>query len=118
MDKKLYDSEWRLMELVWEDEPVTARELSLTAAARLGWNKNTTYTVLKKLVEKEAIRRAEPGFLCTSLVGREEARRAETDSLIRKLYGGSRKALFSSLVQDERLSDEELLELRRLLDQR
>ena len=50
MEKHLFDSELRLMELLWEQEPISAKELSLVAAARLNWNKNTTYTVIKKLV--------------------------------------------------------------------
>ena len=116
MDNKLFDSEFRLMELVWEKEPVSAKELSLVAAEQFGWNKNTTYTVLKKLVDKRVIERSEPGFMCTSLVARENVRRAETERLIQKLYGGSRQALFSSLLEDEPLSKEEINELRKLID--
>lgn len=59
---KLYDSEWKLMEILWEGEPVSARDLAVLAAERIGWNKNTTYTIIKKLVEKGVIRREEPGL--------------------------------------------------------
>ena len=45
---KLFDSELKLMELVWASEPIKAKQLSLTAADKFGWKKNTTYTVLKK----------------------------------------------------------------------
>ena len=116
--KKLYDSEFKLMELIWEREPVSAKELSLLAANRVGWNKNTTYTVIKKLVEKGVVNRGEPGFICTSLVKREEVRRTETENLIQKLYHGSKKALFSALLEDEPLSEEELSELRRMIEKR
>ena len=118
MQKKLFDSEWKLMELLWDREPVSARELSLIAAREIGWNKNTTYTVIKKLVEKGVIARSEPGFMCTSLVNRDEVRRAETESLIDRLYNGSRKALFSALLEDEQLSAQDIDELRRLLEKR
>jgi predicted transcriptional regulator len=116
MENRLFDSELKLMELVWETEPVSAKQLSLTAAERFGWNKNTTYTVLKKLVEKRVISRGDPGFMCNSLIGREDVRRAETETLIKKLYGGSRKALFSSLLEDETISADELDELKRLIE--
>ena len=86
MDAKLFDGELKLMELVWRHEPVSAKELSVMAAEAIGWNKNTTYTVLKKLAAKGVIRRADPGFICTALVRREEVARAETESLIQKLY--------------------------------
>lgn len=116
MENRLFDGELKLMELVWETEPVSAKQLGLTAAERFGWNKNTTYTVLKKLVEKKALRRNEPGFMCSSLVGRDDVRRAETARFIQKLYGGSRKSLFSSLLNDEPLSEKELDELRRMIE--
>lgn len=113
---KLYDSELRLMELLWEHDGCTAKELSLLAAEAIGWNKNTTYTVLKKLVEKGAVGRGEPGFRCTALIGRTEVAKEETEGLIRKLYGGSRKAFFAAFLQQERLSENELDELRAMID--
>lgn len=116
MEKYIYDSELKLMELVWQREPVTAKELSLLAADVLGWNKNTTYTVLKKLVGKEFVERGEPGFVCTALVKREDVQRAETRSLIDKLYSGSRKAFLAAFLEDEPLSREEIEQLRKLID--
>ena len=61
---KLFDSEWKVMEVLWQDGDTTAKELSLRLADSAGWNKNTTYTVIKKCVEKGAIERREPNFLC------------------------------------------------------
>lgn len=113
---KLYDSELRLMELLWEHDGCTAKELALLAAETIGWNKNTTYTVLKKLVEKGAVERSEPGFRCAALIGRTEVAKEETEGLIRKLYGGSRKAFFAAFLQQERLSENELDELRAMID--
>lgn len=118
METKLFDSEWKLMELLWAHEPVTAKELSLLAAEAVGWNKNTTYTVIKKLIDKGAVERREPGFQCVSLVKKEDARRRETQTLLHKLYNGSRKALFSALLSEEPLSQDELSELRALLEGR
>lgn len=116
MKLHLFDSELRLMELVWEKEPVSARELSLLAAGALDWNKNTTYTVLKKLVEKGYVQRTEPNFVCTSLIQKKQVARDETDSLIQKLYGGSKKAFFAAFLEEERLSEGELQELRELIE--
>ena len=117
MDAKLFDGELKLMELVWRHEPVSAKELSVMAAEAIGWNKNTTYTVLKKLAAKGVIRRADPGFI-TALVRREEVARAETESLIQKLYAGSRKAFFAAFLQQESLTPEELAELKDLIERR
>lgn len=112
----LFDSELRLMELLWAQAPVSARALSLAAADSLGWNKNTTYTVLKKLVDKGFVQRQEPNFICVPLIDRKQVAREETDSLIRKLYGGSKKAFFAAFLEEEQLSDRELQELRALID--
>ncbi len=116
--QKLFDSEMKVMEILWENEPVTAKEISLIAAEAIGWNKNTTYTIIKKLEGKGFLKREEPGFLCTSLVSREEIRRSETQTLVDKLFGGSKKALFSALLADEKLSADDLKELREMIEKR
>jgi BlaI family transcriptional regulator, penicillinase repressor len=113
---KLFDAEIRLMEFVWQHAPVTAKELCRIAAEEIGWNKNTTYTVLKKLVEKEAVQRSEPNFMCTALITREQVGTAETKRLIDKLYEGSAKAFLVSFLQKEKLSANELAELKDIID--
>ena len=118
MEQKLFDSELKVMELIWEREPISAKSVSLLAADRYGWNKNTTYTVIKKLEAKGMLHREEPGFVCTSLISRDEVCRTETQGLIDKLFGGSRKALFSALLEDESISAEELDELRTMIERK
>ena len=118
MDKKLFDSELKIMQLIWQNEPVSAKKVSLLADDAFGWNKNTTYTVLKKLEAKGFLKREDPGFLCTSLVSLDEVRREETRGLIDKLFGGSKRALFSALIEDENLSDEDIAELRSMIEKR
>jgi predicted transcriptional regulator len=113
---KLFEAELRLMEIVWAHAPVTAKELSLLAAGEIGWNKNTTYTVLKKLVEKKAVWRSEPNFLCTALITREQVGTAETRKLIDRLYDGSSKAFLAAFRQKEKLSQSELAELKDIID--
>ena len=118
MKEKLFDSEAKVMEIIWENTPISAKEVSLIAAKTIGWNKNTTYTVIKKLIEKKAIERNEPNFICTSLVKKDDVRRTETASLLGRLFNGSKKALFSALLEDEDLSAEDLDELRAMIDKR
>lgn len=117
MDKiKLFDGELKLMELLWEHEGATAKELSLLAAEKTGWNKNTTYTVIKKLIAKGAVKRGEPGFICRSLIGREDVGREEARAVLHSFFGGSLKAMFSSFMAEGALSDEEASELRRMIE--
>lgn len=118
MEIKLFDSEIKVMELVWKNQPVSAKQLSLIANEEIGWNKNTTYTVIKKLEAKGYIKRSEPGFMCTALITKEDVQKAETNGLISRLFGGSKKALFSALLEDEKLSNEDIEDLRKMIDQR
>ena len=113
---KVYDSEIKLMDIVWQHEPISAKEISLIAASEIGWNKNTTYTVLKKLIDKGYLNREEPGFVCTSLIQKSEIQKSEVKGLAERLFAGSKKAMFSALLEDEPLSSDEIEALRALID--
>ena len=115
---KLFDSEMKIMELIWRKEPVSAKELSLIAQDEIGWNKNTTYTVIKKAIGKGYVKREDPDFICTSLISKEEVRGIETRSLVDRLFGGSKKALFSALLEDEELTEKDIAELREMIEKR
>ncbi len=116
--KKLFDSELKIMDIIWDKEPVSAKEISLIAAETEGWNKNTTYTVIKKLIGKKAVLRTEPNFICTSLLKKEEVQRAETMGLINRLYNGSKTAFFSAFLNEKNLSGEELEALKEMIEKR
>lgn len=118
MKEKLFDSEAKVMEIIWEKSPISAKDISLIATEKVGWNKNTTYTVIKKLEAKGFIRREDPGFICTPLVSQSQMQKVEVASLVKKIFGGSRKALFSALLEDEPLTEEEIRELHKLIDKR
>ena len=92
--------------------------MSDAVAAVIKYIKRATEDEIKKLEAKGFIRRDEPGFICTALVSQEEVQKTEAKSLLDKVFGGSRKALFSALLEDEKLSDKEIKELRDLIDKR
>lgn len=114
--EKLYDSELRVMEPLWADGPTSAGELAKRLAASCGWNRNTTYTVIKKLVDKGAVSRSDPGFLCTPLISREDVQRLETDSLITRLFGGSKTQFLSAFLSEEQLTQSEAQQLRAIIE--
>ena len=113
---KLYDSELKVMEPLWEDGPQTAGALAKRLADAWSWNRNTTYTVIKKLIDKGAVARSDPGFVCAPLVTREEVQRAETDSLITRLFGGSKAQFLSAFFSEGELTPAEARQLRDLID--
>ena len=64
MSVKLHDSELKIMNVLWKDGDLTAKQISTILGEQIGWNQNTTYTVIKKCIAKGAIERREPNFVC------------------------------------------------------
>ena len=114
---KLFDSEWKVMDELWDNGDLSAKELAQRMNARTGWNKNTTYTVIKKCVDKGAIERREPNFLCHALLSRREARREETQALVDRAFDGSAELLMASLLGREQVSQQTLARLRRMIEE-
>ena len=113
---KLFDSEIKIMEVLWREGDVTAKYIAEVLAREVGWNKNTTYTLIKRCIGKCAIERIEPNFICHPLIPRETVQNAETDELINRLYGGSADMLFAALLGRKGLSEEQIEKLRRMVD--
>ena len=113
---KLFDSEWKVMEVLWQKNDRTAKEISLLLADSIGWNKNPTYTVIKKCIDKGAIERREPNFVCHAAITKRQAQKEEADSLVDKVFGGSAELLFASILSDRSLSKDELARLRALVE--
>ena len=116
MDVKLFDSELKVMDVLWREGNVPTRRVAAELTEKFGWNVNTTYTLIKRCIKKGAVERSEPGFVCRALVPREEVQQAETDELINKLYDGSADKLFAALLSSKKISREEIGHLRKLID--
>jgi len=116
MEIKLYDSELKVMEILWEQGDVTAKKIAQILAKQIEWSKTTTYTVIKKCLDKGAIERIEPKFICRALVTREQAREYETTELINKMYGGAADSLVASIIGKKNLSSEEITRLKQIVN--
>ena len=114
---KLFDSELKVMGVLWREGDQTAKHISDILKTEIGWNMNTTYTVIKKCMAKGAIARSEPNFLCHALVSREAVQAAETEELIGKLFDGAPDQLFASLLGSQRLTQEQIERLRRMIQE-
>ena len=108
MEGKLFDSERKVMEVLWKEGDMTAGQLAKRLLEEAGWNRNTTYTVIKKCIAKGAIERREPNFFCKALLTRRQAQHQETQALIGRLFHGSAEEFFTAFLRDEKLSREEL----------
>ena len=114
---KLFDSELKVMDVLWREGDLPAKAIAKTLTEEIGWNVNTTYTLIKRCIAKEAIERSEPGFMCRALVSKEQVQQEETQELIDKVFDGSADKLFASLLGGRRISREQLERLRSMIDE-
>lgn len=114
---KFHDTELKIMEVLWREGDVPARHIAEVVGAQTGWNVNTTYTMLKRMIAKGAIERRDPRFICHALVTRKEAQAAEADDLIDRLFDGSADKLFAFLLGRKRLTQEQLRRLRAMIEE-
>lgn len=112
---KLFNSELKVMDILWKEGDVQARYVADILARELGWNKNTTYTLIKRCIKKGAIERSEPHFMCHALIPKEEVQEAETNELINKIYDGSVEKLFVALLSRKKLSTEQIEKLKQIV---
>ena len=117
MTVKLFDSELKVMDVLWKEGDMPAKQISDLLKETTGWNMNTTYTVIKKCIAKGAIERREPGFLCHALITRDAVQAAETEELLHKLFDSSPDLLFASLLGHQKLSKAQLDNLRRMVSE-
>ena len=115
MAVKLFDSELKVMDVLWKEGDMTAKQISDILKETTGWNMNTTYTVIKKCIAKGAIERSEPNFMCHAQIAREEVQVAETEELLHKLFDSSPDLLFASLLGHQKLSKAQIDNLRRMV---
>ena len=112
---KLFDSELKVMGVIWKEGDIPAKRVADVLNNELGWNKNTTYTLIKRCMKKGAIERSEPGFICHALIPKEEVQEAETNELIDKIYDGSADKLFAALLGRKKLSAEQIEKLKQIV---
>ncbi len=117
MDIKLFDSELKIMDIIWREGDIPAKQIADILTAEVGWNKNTTYTLIKRCMSKGAIERREPNFICHALIPKEDVQEAETNELIDKVYDGSVDKLFAALLGRQKLSEEQIQNLKQIIDE-
>ena len=112
---KLFDSELKVMEILWRDGDTTAKRIAEILGKDIGWSKTTTYTIIKRCLEKGAIQRRDPNWVCHPLVTIDEAREYETSELINKMYDGAADQLVASILGSKILSKGEVERLKLII---
>lgn len=115
METKLGTVETRFAELIWESEPITSGQLVKLCEKELQWKKPTTYTVLRKLCEK--------GLFCNengvvrSRISKTEFYARQSEIFVDETFKGSLPAFFAAFTSRKFLSDNEIAEIRRMIDE-
>jgi len=112
MTIKLFDSELKVMEVLWKEGDTPAKKIAEILCEQIGWSKTTTYTIIKRCLDKEAIERREPNWVCHPLISIEEAREYEAAELINKMFNGAADQLVASILGRRDLSKDEIERLK------
>lgn len=117
---KISDAEWQVMKVLWDNSPLTSTEIIEALKADTTWKPKTIHTLISRLVKKEALGVKKDGSLNQyyPLVTQEECRNVETKSFLQKVYDGSLGLLVSNFIKDQKLSEDEIEELQRILNEK
>ena len=111
---KIPEGEYRFCLIMWEQEPVSSLGLVKLCQEKLGWKRTTTYTVIKRLGERGVLK-LENGTV-TSLISREEVEKAEIETFVESKFGGSLPAFVAAFTRHQKLSENDLDEVQRMID--
>jgi len=111
---KLFDAEYKFMSIVWAREPVNSTELTRICEKELGWKKPTTYSMIKKLCERDIMKNEKATV--TTLIAQEDVQKYEADVFINKVFNGSMPSFVTSFLQGKTLSEDEASEIKSMID--
>ena len=115
----LTNTEWNLMECLWDAAPRTGREATVYLQKHVGWSRSTTLTMLRRMTEKGLINCEDKDGMkvYSPLIKREDAALQETEDFLSRVYKGSLSLMVSTLTKKQALSQVELDELYGILQQ-
>ncbi len=117
---RITESEWRVMQVLWERGSQTANEVVGALSGEVKWKSRTIKTLISRLVRKGAVRFREEGnkYRYFPTVKESECIRSETQSFVRRVYQGGMKPALAAFLADTDLSPQEIDELQKILEQK
>ncbi|MBR1743050.1 MAG: BlaI/MecI/CopY family transcriptional regulator [Lachnospiraceae bacterium] len=111
------NSEWYLLDCLWEESPRTLMQMVPLLKDRVGWSKSTCATMVRRMSEKGLLRYEENGKTkyFYPRVEKEDVVVQETRAFLKRIYDGSVSMMMSALVRQNDLSKEDILELQEIL---
>lgn len=117
---KIAESEWRVMQVLWENGPQTANEVVGALSGKVKWKSRTIKTLISRLVKKGAVKITEEGYRYrySAAVNESACVRSETRSFVRRVYQGAMKPALAAFIEDADLSDKEIDDIQKILRQK
>ena len=114
------ESEWEIMNVLWDKAPRTASDIISSLQESTDWKPKTIRTLLDRLVQKDVVgvNKNLRVYTFYPLYTQEECQRAETESFINRIYGGTLKSMLVQFIQEDTLSDDDINELRFILNKK
>ena len=112
---KLLDSELKVLDVLWEQGETSAKRIVEILRDKVGWSRTTTYTVIKKCIDKGAVSREEPNFICRAIVSKKQVQETEIKELINKLFDGMSDQLVTSILWQKGHTPEEIKRLKDII---
>ncbi len=115
---RISESEWEVMKVLWERSPLTANDIVDVLAKRASWQRETIRTLINRLVQKKAVRFEKKGrqYHYCPAVAETECIKDQTRSFLRRFRAGAIEPMLAALVEEERLSAEQIARLKEILD--
>lgn len=112
----LLNTELNILEVLWELGDVRAGQMVKILEERVGWKRQTTYTIIKQCIDKGLVERIEPHYICRAKVTREEVQRNEISVLMEKLFDHSPRSFLHAFTVCSNLSEQDAAELLDMID--
>lgn len=117
---QISDAEWRVMQVIWESSPITANKVIEQLENNSDWKPKTVKTLIRRLVEKGVLGFHKEGksYLYYPIVSEDEGIRVESENFLKKVFNGSLNLMLANFIEEQRLSEEDIKELKRIIDDR
>lgn len=113
-DWKLGVVESRFADIIWQNQPMSIKELVKQCESQLEWKRTTTYTVLKRLSDRGLFRNE--GGVVTACISRDEFYARQSEQYVREAFSGSLPMFLAAFTARKNLTAAEVAEIRRLID--
>jgi BlaI family penicillinase repressor len=112
------DAELAILRVLWDEGPTTVRHVHEAMAGDRDTGYTTTLKLMQIMAEKGLVTRDESSrtHIYAARVSRDRTQRQLVNDLIDRAFGGSATALVLQALSAQPTSEEELGEIRRLID--